>query len=678
MNIKKNLKLKNTLIKCGIVVFLFVGIFLIFFYKQYKDYTHNFNEKISAIFNVIQEKYPDVDKNELMEILNSENTSNLDLFREYGIDINENSVILINDNYFNKYLIVSLSILLILAIALISLFLMYNKSKDRKIKEITKYIEEINKKNYKLNIEDNSEGELSILKNELYKTTVMLKEVAENSVNDKINLKNSLSDISHQIKTPLTSILIMLNNILDDKNMDENIRNDFIKDIQREITNIQFLVESLLKLSKIDSNSVTFIKKHIKIKELVGEATKNVSIICDLKNIKIDVFGNDTDEIICDIKWQIEAVTNILKNCVEHSKENSKIEIKYEQNKMYSKIEIKDYGVGIDKKDLPHIFERFYKGKNSSKDSVGIGLALSKSIIESENGFIQVESVVLNNGNIGRKVTARKSNNKDDNRLTLREFKSLIPTISLSTVIGSIIGILPGLGAAVAPFISYGQAKSISKHPERFGHGALEGVAAAESANNAVCGANLIPLFSFGIPGSTDAALMMSVFMINGIEFGPMIFQKHTDLVYGIYVTGLIAIAGYFLIGMTCARKIGEVISRISVKVLYPSVLIISFIGVFADKYSTFSLIIFVVFGIIGYFMKKFEFPIPPLIISFMLGLQFETNLRQALAISDSGFLIFLMRPISCILIMFSFMLLAWNIWRSIKGNKSEDVLYEE
>ena len=392
MNIKKNLKLKNTLIKCGIVVFLFVGIFLIFFYKQYKDYTHNFNEKISAIFNVIQEKYPDVDKNELMEILNSENTSNLDLFREYGIDINENSVILINDNYFNKYLIVSLSILLILAITLISLFLMYNKSKDRKIKEITKYIEEINKKNYKLNIEDNSEGELSILKNELYKTTVMLKEVAENSVNDKINLKNSLSDISHQIKTPLTSILIMLNNILDDKNMDENIRNDFIKDIQREITNIQFLVESLLKLSKIDSNSVTFIKKHIKIKELVGEATKNVSIICDLKNIKIDVLGNDTDEIICDIKWQIEAVTNILKNCVEHSKENSKIEIKYEQNKMYSKIEIKDYGVGIDKKDLPHIFERFYKGKNSSKDSVGIGLALSKSIIESENGFIQVES----------------------------------------------------------------------------------------------------------------------------------------------------------------------------------------------------------------------------------------------------------------------------------------------
>ena len=166
--------------------------------------------------------------------------------------------------------------------------------------------------------------------------------------------------------------------------------------------------------------------------------------------------------------------------------------------------------------------------------------------------------------------------------------------------------------------------------------------------------------------------------MINGIEFGPMIFQKHTDLVYGIYVAGLIAIAGYFLIGMTCARKIGEVIAKISVRILYPAVLIVSFIGVFADKNSTFSLIIFVIFGIIGYFMKKFEFPIPPLIISFMLGLQFETNLRQALAISDTGFLIFLMRPISCILVILSFILLVWNIRRSIKGNKTEDVLYEE
>ncbi len=241
-------------------------------------------------------------------------------------------------------------------------------------------------------IEDNSEDELSILKNELYKITVMLKEVAENSKNDKLKLKDSLSDISHQLKTPITSILIMLDNILDDKEMPENIRNEFIKDIKREIINIKFLVESILKLSRIDSNTIKFIKKEVTIQEILEEAVKNISMMKEIRNIKINVKGNTKDTIICDMKWQVEAITNILKNCIEHSKENGEIEIVYEKNNIYEEIKIMDYGTGIDKEDLPHIFERFYKGKNSSSDSIGIGLALSKSIIESNNGYIEVIS----------------------------------------------------------------------------------------------------------------------------------------------------------------------------------------------------------------------------------------------------------------------------------------------
>ena len=149
--------------------------------------------------------------------------------------------------------------------------------------------------------------------------------------------------------------------------MPEDIKKDFIKDIKREIINIKFLVESILKLSKIDSNSIKFIKKEVFVKT------------------------------ICDLKWQVEAITNILKNCIEHSYENRKIYINYNQNNMYTELKIEDNGTGIDAKDLPHIFERFYKGKNSSSDSVGIGLALSKSIIESNNGYIQVDSK-LNKG----------------------------------------------------------------------------------------------------------------------------------------------------------------------------------------------------------------------------------------------------------------------------------------
>ena len=143
-------------------------------------------------------------------------------------------------------------------------FLKYNNSKDKKLKEITQYIEEINRKNYKLNIDDNTEDELSILKNEVYKTTIMLKEQAENSLNDKVNLKNSLSDISHQLKTPLTSITIMLDNIIDNPNMDQETRSEFIKDVKREITNINFLVQALLKLSKFDTNTIKFTNKEEK------------------------------------------------------------------------------------------------------------------------------------------------------------------------------------------------------------------------------------------------------------------------------------------------------------------------------------------------------------------------------------------------------------------------------
>ena len=167
-----------------------------------------------------------------------------------------------------------------------------------------------------------------------------------------------------------------------------------MKDIRRETTNIKFLVESLLKLSKLDSNSVKFINEKVKVKEIIEEAVKKISPLSDLKNVMINTDGNETDEIECDKKWQIEAITNVLKNCIEHSNDNSSINIKYEQNNMYTKIEIQDFGSGITAEDLPHIFERFYKGKNSSSESIGIGLALAKSIIENNNGYISVESEI--------------------------------------------------------------------------------------------------------------------------------------------------------------------------------------------------------------------------------------------------------------------------------------------
>ncbi|MFR2570587.1 MAG: sensor histidine kinase [Clostridia bacterium] len=389
---KNKVELKKAILTNCIVIFIICIIFQICMFYQYTVYTDNFNQKIGMIISNVKSKYPNVDTNELIKILNDKTDIDLELFKEYGIDLDRDSILIQNDKNFVKFSVVNLCFLIGLATIVLFTFIKYNKEKDQKLKEITRYIEEINNRNYKLDIEDNTEDELSILKNEIYKTTVMLKEVAENSVQDKVNLKNSLSDISHQLKTPLTSMSVMIDNILDNPQMDEDIKSEFIKDIRRGIININFLVNTLLKLSKLDANSVHFINKNVCVNDIINESIKNVSVLCDLKNINIVVNGGKEIRLCCDIKWQVEAITNILKNCIEHSPENSKIEIEYEENNVYIKIQIRDHGIGINEQDLPHIFERFYKGKNSSNESVGIGLSLTKSIVEKNNGYIEAQS----------------------------------------------------------------------------------------------------------------------------------------------------------------------------------------------------------------------------------------------------------------------------------------------
>ena len=368
-----------------IILFVFVSI------CEYKSYTKNFNNKIMEIVSLVKDEYKDIKEDELMNIVLS-NKTNHDILTKYSIDLNDSSLLKSNDTLFYKHLFTNILIALLPFVISLLLFIRYEKKKSKDIQDIINCIEKINHKNYELDIDEMSEDELSILKNEIYKTTIMLKESAENSLKDKLELKGSLSDISHQLKTPLTSILIILDNLLDNPDMDKSIREDFIRDIKREIININFLVQSLLKLSKLDTNTVSFIEKDVKISNIVKESIKNVSLLSELKNIDIKLNIKEDSIIKCDEKWQIEAISNIIKNCVEHSYDNNRVIVSITNNKVYTEIKIQDFGEGIDKKDINHIFDRFYKGKNSSHDSIGIGLALSKSIIEKSNGNIFVES----------------------------------------------------------------------------------------------------------------------------------------------------------------------------------------------------------------------------------------------------------------------------------------------
>lgn len=386
----KNKINKKTLIFIIITTVISVSFFSFILNYQYRSYTKNYNESINSIIYEITLKYPDINEYDLIEVLDSNKNSD-DILSKYGIN-DKNSSIIENDKLFKKYIIIDLLVLVVI-ILVIYLFFIINKFKrTKKINKIIELISKINRRNFAIDIEDYTEDELSALKQEIYKTSLMLRSEADNSLKDKLNLKDSLSDISHQLKTPLTSITIMIDNILDNEEMDSKTRRKFLINIKREIININFLVQNLLKISKFDANVIKFNKEEVFIKDIVNEAIKKVSALSELKGISIKVSGDKNATINCDFMWEAEAISNIIKNSIEHINSNGFVEINYTKNKVYSRILIRDNGIGIDSDDLPYIFDRFYKGKNTSRDSVGIGLALSKSIIEKDNGSVSVKS----------------------------------------------------------------------------------------------------------------------------------------------------------------------------------------------------------------------------------------------------------------------------------------------
>ena len=382
--------LKKVIIFSIISNIIFVCFFIIIHNNEYKTYTKNYNNRLNIISNNIKEKYPDITDSEIFEIITTGKDTN-NFIRKYGYDINTDSVIKENNNSYQKYLIIELIIIILNLILILIIYLLRDKKQNSEINDIIKLIDDINKNNYNLDIDNLSEEDLSILKDSVYKMMLKLKEQADNSNKDKLSLKTSIEDISHQLRTPLTSILINIDNILDNPNLDDSKKNEFIRRIKREAYNMKKLIEVILKLSKFEVNTIEFNRKKNSIMDIIDKTNSNVSSLADLKNIDIRINGKDF-KLLSDFNWEVEAITNILKNAIEHSYNDSVININLEDNKVYSKIDIINAGEVISKTDLKHLFERFYKGENSSNDSFGIGLSLSKMIVEKDNGKIFVDS----------------------------------------------------------------------------------------------------------------------------------------------------------------------------------------------------------------------------------------------------------------------------------------------
>jgi signal transduction histidine kinase len=278
---------------------------------------------------------------------------------------------------------------LIMGVLLLLIFAFYTKKRYEKINDLNNYLSLVCNGDYSMNISDNTEGELSILKNNLYKVITIIKSSNEAIQNDKVYLTNSLADISHQLKTPLTSIMVITDLIKDEE--DDKKRKEFVTIIENQCEKMKWLILTLLKLSKLDAQTAEFINVELKVSEIIEESLKPFLINLELKNIKV-IKNIDEFTFVGDKNWSVEAIENIIKNCIEHTGENGVLTLTTSCTTLYNQITIEDNGCGITPEDLPHIFERFYHGKNASSDSVGIGLALSKAILNNQNASITVES----------------------------------------------------------------------------------------------------------------------------------------------------------------------------------------------------------------------------------------------------------------------------------------------
>lgn len=280
-------------------------------------------------------------------------------------------------------------ICLLLSAVIIALFCIWKKKQMDYLKELNRYLSLVCSGDYSLDVSDNTEGEFSILKNNIYKVVVKLRTTNEELSREKLFLVDSLADITHQLKTPLTSITVMTDLLKAEPDSDR--RGEFVDIIETQVDKMNWLTATLLKLSKLDADAVEFNKTELSSVQTAEDCLAPFLLSLELKNITVEKDVKPFN-FTGDKNWTDEAIKNIIKNCIEHSEPGGKLGITARDTNIYSEFTISDTGCGIDKEDLPHIFERFWHGKNSSADSVGIGLALSKEILAKENASVSVES----------------------------------------------------------------------------------------------------------------------------------------------------------------------------------------------------------------------------------------------------------------------------------------------
>ena len=317
---------------------------------------------------------------------------------------------------------------------------------------------------------------------------------------------------------------------------------------------------------------------------------------------------------------------------------------------------------------------RYVFGVESLDNGVSFITAIIALLALSEV-FKQAENV----GNL--EVHAQRTNRPDikntlQNRL--HDLRVCAVDILRSSAIGSVIGALPGIGATTAAFISYGEAKRSAKDDSMFGKGDPRGIAAPEAGNNAVCASSLIPLVTLGIPGSVAAAVLFGAFMVQGMIPGPMLMRDNPEVLYGLFFLMILTdILGGFLVAYPFIWFVRKMFRQVDYSLLFPVVSVLCCVGVYAENFDVFDNKILLVLGVLGYFMKKARFSVPPFLLAFILGPILERNTRTALLISQGSPMIFLKSPIALGFLLMAVLALIWSFKRKRKGRIRESFMEE-
>mgnify|MGYP000718776862 FL=1 len=409
MGAYKNKQAVKSLLLIGVVLVVSVVTYISWISWYTHKYKNMENTYIRCIMENVINQYPDLDMEEIAIILNksyseleSSTTS-----EEFDSILRKNGI---TDNTFyikdmsdirNVNIIVSTSIIGVMSVLFIICFCMYLRRRKKDIFELQDYMDKISRGNYELEINDNSEDELSSLKNSLYKIMVYMKEQADSARIKKVMLAQSVSDISHQLKTPLTSTQVLLDNLNDNPDMDYSTRKKFIYEALNQVNGMSWMIVSMLKLSRIDAGVVEFNNENISINKIIEEAVGNLEVIAEIKNVNIEknIDNRNEDElnksdiyIKGDYNWNSEALQNIIKNAIEHSNDKGTVKINITDNDVYTAVYITNRGEKLSDKQQKQIFERYYSEAKYEDNSMGIGLPLAKAVIEKQGGYISVES----------------------------------------------------------------------------------------------------------------------------------------------------------------------------------------------------------------------------------------------------------------------------------------------